>query len=118
MTYAIYDREATLKVYDALTSEREYQVLRWGNFAMARPRENVQTVGEYLVYMDEYLRRAKEAFTNASNFDHYKVLEMIRKVTTLGVVCMEHNGVEHRNISSPGVVNAHDGVLRNGDSIG
>lgn len=78
-------------VYAAIDSERAYQNEKWG--------DGDHTVTEYILYMEHYLSEARRS---ASTQDltvairHNLVMDFIRKVTALGVVCMEENGAPHR----------------------
>jgi len=78
-------------VYAAIDSERNYQDERWG--------DRSHSVTEYILYMEHYLQEARRL---ASTTDlsvairHDLVMDFIRKVTALGVVCMEENGCPHR----------------------
>lgn len=78
-------------VYASIDSERKYQSERWG--------DRSHSVTEYILYMEHYLQEARK---HASTTDleipihHVDVLDFIRKVTALGVVCMEENGAPHR----------------------
>ena len=45
------------EVYSVIDGERDYQDGLWGG----RPHDEMKTVGDFLVYMDTYLRKAKEA---------------------------------------------------------
>ena len=77
-------------VYKAIDSERAYQNEKW---------DRDHTVTEYILYMEHYLEEARK---RASTKDlkvpihHNDVMDFIRKVTALGVVCMEQNGAPHR----------------------
>ena len=78
-------------VYKAVDSERTYQEEQWG--------DRSHSVTEYILFMEHYLFEARK---RASTKDlsvpihHNDVLDFIRKVTALGVVCMEENGAPHR----------------------
>lgn len=78
------------EVYKALDSEREYQNKLWGGHA----HDNFNSVGDFLTYIDMYLTRAKEQYTTVAG--HGAALEMLRKVTALGVACFEIHGVPKR----------------------
>lgn len=98
-----------LEVFEAINSERVYQKKRWGlRYETSEGdefRELDKTVGEFLVYMQDYLT---EAFHDASRNDgEEKTLESLRKVVTLGVACLEQHGVKKRP-DSP-VINGRDG---------
>ena len=78
-------------VYAAIDSERAYQNERWGLVT--------HTVAEYILYMEVYLTEAKQrAGTRDQSvaINHKDTMDFIRKVTALGVVCMEDNGAPHR----------------------
>ena len=84
------DRSA---VYSAIDSERAYQEMRVD-------RDNgspSHTPEEFLLYMDYYLHLAKQtASTTWGPEAHEQMLHAIRKVTALGVACMEANGAPRR----------------------
>lgn len=83
------------EVFEAINGEREYQLKRWGKERNPGVLEQIpKSVGEYLVYMQDYL---SEAIHNAtrSNGDE-STLQALRKVVTLGVACFEEHGVPKR----------------------
>lgn len=90
-------------VYTAIDSERDYQIARWGH-------DHFRTVGEYLVYIQDYVREAMTAASREPDnpqgsgnvSDNTK--NIVRKITALGVACMEHNGAPVR----PPYVNPQD----------
>lgn len=78
------------EVYAALDSERAYQDDKWGG----RPHDDQEGIGNFLVYIRRYLRKAEDALTDAS--DNEQAMHAIRKVTALGVVAMEVHGAPRR----------------------
>jgi len=80
------------KVYAIITGERQYQKdLR----TSGRFETRIYSVAEELVMMDEYLVRAKTAYTDhAGNLEG---LHVIRKIAALGFRCMEHHGAFPRS---------------------
>lgn len=80
------------KVYFAIDEERDYQdeQPRQGRF-----ETKVYSVGEEIVMMEVYLRRAAEGFTD--NYGDGVALHVIRKVVALGVRCMENHGIKRRH---------------------
>lgn len=74
-------------VYKLIDSEREYQLDKWGD-------DRNESIGNFLTYMQVYLDRAKVALTDAQGDE--AALNVIRKVTTLGVACMERFGAPSR----------------------
>lgn len=89
------------EVYSALDSERDYQEMR-------RHRDGSTTVGgdgsvhdhtpeEFLIYMQDYLNEALHTASRTwGPTCKPKVMEIVRKVTALGVACMEANGAPRR----------------------
>ena len=80
------------EAYHAIDSERDYQA-KWGK----KPHETAT----FLTYMREYLRRAELLSTvlpdpESNKFAGETDLDMVRKITALGVACMEQNGAPKR----------------------
>lgn len=78
------------EVYAAIDTERNYQDSKWS------PVEDHQhTIEEWLVYIQDYLTEAiHQASRNASPSPD--ALDTIRKITGMGVACMEQNGAPVR----------------------
>ena len=84
------------KVFAIIKGERDYQeaqFLEGGRF-----QTQVHSVGEELVLMQEYLNRAFKAYTD--KMGDAPALHAIRKVTALGVRCMENHGALPRETGS------------------
>lgn len=86
------------EVYAALDTERNYQDARRSaayDATIGAPGDH--SPEEYLVYMQDYLN---EALHTASRIwgpgCKPAVMEIVRKVTALGVACMESNGAPPR----------------------
>lgn len=78
------------EVYEAIDTERDYQN-KWG--------DRTHNVTEYLMYIEHYvdLCRAQVSTLDMSTPENNTAaLENIRKITALGVVCMEQNGAPKR----------------------
>ncbi len=79
------------EVYAALDSERDYQQIRWdGHF---HPPES------YCLFMEDYLAQARSQASRTDFSDPMALREYlatIRKVTALGVACMEAFGALKR----------------------
>lgn len=84
------------EVYERLDTERQYQDLRWTprREASGTPDEE-KPPAEWINYMEFHLAKAKEAiyFLNTE-----EALAEVRKVTALGVRCMEIHGCPEREI--------------------
>jgi hypothetical protein len=76
-------------VYAAIDSERDYQVKKWGTNEQ-RPKQ----VGAWLTLMRAILFRAENAWAFVDG--DYEALEEVRKLTAVGVSCMEQHGCERR----------------------
>lgn len=86
------------EVYSAIDSERAYQDKRRANEGETIIGNNGDhTPEEYLLYMEHYMHLAREKASTVWGPDcKPAVLEIIRKVTALGVACMESNGAPRR----------------------
>ena len=78
-------------VFQLINGEREYQ----NRLMCNRPEAGAKTsVAAWLIYMEKHLADAKQAIYN---LDENGALEHVRKVTGLGVACMEYNNTLPRN---------------------
>jgi len=83
------------EAYAAIDSERLYQDKMRGNSR----RENVEDnrdLGALILFMDEYVDKAKKAFSGPHPEGRERALSQVRKVAALGVLAMEMHGVYHR----------------------
>lgn len=83
-------------VYEAIDGERDYQE-KWDT-AESRGKHEV---GAFILFMEEYLaqaRRLESTLGGGGNApsDSEGSLDFVRKVTALGVSCMEQNGAPRR----------------------
>lgn len=81
--------EAREDVYKAVDSERAYQDAGEGN----SPGDVVQSMSTYLLVLERYLDKAKRAFHKEGEC---AALEVVRKITAVGVMCMEWHGAPQR----------------------
>lgn len=80
-------------VYAIIDGERDYQ----DSLASTSETGGEHTVTEFLLYMDDYVLQAKRiAATTWGPDAKTKTLNVIRKITALGVACMEQNGAVPR----------------------
>ncbi len=86
------------EIYKEIDRERDYQ----DSLGEDRTDGRVHTVGEEMILMETYLRRAFDAWTNSSG--DTKALHEIRKVVTLGVRCMENNGLTFGILERKGLI--------------
>jgi hypothetical protein len=78
-------------VYNLIDGERDYQNSKW---PQGRPKGDEEcSVAEWLIFMEKCLNDAKN---NIYNLKESEALSCIRKVTALGVACMEYNETESR----------------------
>lgn len=80
------------QVYSLIDGERNYQDSLGPDRRL--PTEIPHTTGDYLVMLDTYVRKAKDAWTNTAGDP--AALEQIRKVAAIAVHCMEDNGAPPR----------------------
>jgi hypothetical protein len=79
------------EVYATLDGERAYQDTRWDPVAHQHSPE------EWIVYIEDYLNEAKHILSRESyETCHEKAMHIMRKVTAMGVCCMEQNGAPKR----------------------
>lgn len=80
-------------VYRAIDSERDYQEMR----KQRDGGNHHHSPTEFLVYMKSYLNEALEAAARKWGPScNPAILEIVRKVTALGIACMEENGAPQR----------------------
>lgn len=84
------------QVYKVIDGERDYQNSKWSPNHMTDgvPADEGKTVAHFIVYMDDYMTRAKHEFTGSGG--DRATLEELRKVVALGVACFEAHGVPER----------------------
>jgi len=84
------------KVYEILDGERDYQDERWKQ-DVTQMGNHVHTPEEWIVYMEDYLAEAKHILSRNSVPDCYPdAMEIMRKVTAMGVCAMEQMGCKPR----------------------
>ena len=84
------------EVYNRVDGELDYQQLRWvvRRDANGTPDET-KPPAEWLIYMDEHMRQAKEAIYH---LEDEEVMAQIRKVVALGVRALMIHGCPEREI--------------------
>lgn len=79
------------EVYDAIDSEREYQIQKW------KDGEVVKATSQYLYYAEDYLNEAKHLIARNSYASVTpEITAIARKVAALMVKLMEGYGVSKR----------------------
>jgi len=83
------------EVWDALMSERRYQERKWSHSASSgQPGNGERSIDEYALYITEYAAQLRHLAGTA--LDPKDKLAAVRKVTALGVACMEQHGAPLR----------------------
>ncbi len=83
------------EVYTVLDGERAYQDNIWNEDTTSTGGKH--TVTEWLVFMQDYLDEAKTYVSrNAEPKGSKQASHVIRKITAMGVACMEQNGALER----------------------
>jgi hypothetical protein len=83
------------EIYSVLDGERAYQETRWNCNTTSTCGKH--SVTEFLVFIQDYVNEALH--TMSRNPDPYATetcLHSLRKITALGVACMEQHGVPRR----------------------
>ncbi len=81
------------QVYKALDSERDYQDQRWGETQCGGKHSPT----EYLVYMQDYINEAMHLVSRVEDpKGSEEAMNIIRKVTAMGVACAEQHGINYR----------------------
>lgn len=76
------------EVYNIIDTERDYQNKKW---------TDNHSVEEYLFYIEDYLNEARHLLSrNNSRIVKENALEIVRKITALGVSCLEEHGCKKR----------------------
>ena len=80
------------EVYNRINEERTYQDNKWGALDK-HPHE----VAAWIVFMEHHLNKAKQLISTQNTDED--ALHELRKVTTLGVACLEQHGCPDRQIN-------------------
>jgi hypothetical protein len=77
------------QVYELIDGEREYQNSRWNDKTSSSGGWHLYPE-QWIIYMEDYLQEAKHLISRESGDTAYpKAMEIIRKVTAMGVAAME-----------------------------
>jgi hypothetical protein len=80
------------EAFSAIDSERDYQYLRWGAGGCEH------SICEFLVYMKDYIEEAIHVCARECDASaNPRALDIVRKVSALGVACMERHGAPRRD---------------------
>lgn len=83
------------EVYAAIDGERTYQDSRWN--AETTTSEGKHTFEEWIVYIEDYLAEAKHVLSrHPAQTAQPTVANIMRKVATMCVACMEQHGAPKR----------------------
>jgi len=86
------------KVYEIIDGERFYQNKKWNEETTSS--RGIHTEYEWLVFMQDYLTEAFHlASRNSEPEARIDVQHIIRKITAMGICCMEQNGCPPRIIN-------------------
>ena len=78
----------------AIRSEIKYQDKMWD-------AQECHSIGEWLLHMEVYLGETKTHLAHTARQEAHKhAMDMVRKIVTLGVRCMEQHGAQLRQESS------------------
>ncbi len=81
-------------VYFVITKERQYQNDRHERLQVKHPhRDEDHSIADWLIYIESQLNDAKKCVYDL-RFD--EAMHHVRKLTALGVACMEYQGAPRR----------------------
>ncbi len=84
-----------IPIIRAIDSEIRYQDHKWN--AETTTSKNEHSIEEWVQYMEVYLGDMKNHLAHTARQDaHAYAMDMMRKVVTLGVRCMEQHGAQLR----------------------
>ncbi len=94
-----YKKAVRADVYKAIDGERDYQE-KWEK----AESEGIHETGAFILFMEYYLQEARRLESTLENGGNGMLkpqgaegsLDFVRKVTALGVACMEQNGAPPR----------------------
>lgn len=85
------------KVYQLIDGERDYQTRVWRENAGLDPTCPVRTIAEELLMLEDYVARARTAWTNAPRSTEVAVTaDILRKCAGICVRAMENHGAPAR----------------------
>lgn len=83
------------EVYEALDTERTYQDNIWNEDTTTTAGKH--TIATWLVFMRSYMREAEDILSRTGEpIASEKASHIMRKITAMGVACMEQNGAPKR----------------------
>lgn len=82
-------------IYKSIDRERKYQDSKWSPEGRPNSDENTP-ISAWLIYMEQMLNRAKDSIYK---LDEWGAMGNIRKLTALGVACMEYNEAPSRELT-------------------
>jgi hypothetical protein len=84
-------------VYKAIDSERDYQTRVWRENAGLDETQPVRTVAEELLMLEEYVSKARAAWTAAPRATEVRITtDILRKCAGICVRAMENHGAPFR----------------------
>lgn len=85
------------QVYAAIDTERDYQTRVWRENAGLDETQPVRTVAEELLMLEDYVARARTAWTNAPRATEVEITaDVLRKCAGICVRALENHGAPHR----------------------
>lgn len=85
------------QVYQAIDGERDYQTRVWRENAGLEPTAPVRTVAEELLMLEDYVARARKAWTDAPRATEIHITtDILRKCAGICVRALENHGAPSR----------------------
>jgi hypothetical protein len=83
------------KVYELIDGERKYQ----DSLPPSRTDGEQRSVGDYLTMLRSYMGKADAAWTD--NPGDEQALDVVRKIASIAIRCMEDHGAPPRMVMTP-----------------
>lgn len=90
---------ARIRAFSVIDTERAYQNMRMVRDGSTADDEHPHTPEEFLLYMEHYMHLAREVASTVWGPEcKPQLLDVMRKVVTLGVACFEQHGCPPRKM--------------------
>jgi hypothetical protein len=85
------------EAYQVINTERDYQEKLWNNL-----NKEINNPSSFILWMEEYLSKARALASTkderVGTEGNKEIMDVLRKVTALGVACIEINGAPERKL--------------------
>ena len=84
------------EIITSIKTERDYQDKVWGDSGIGSKDESRQ-ISSYILWMEHYLLEARTLASTSDEINNKEpIMDLIRKVSALGVACGQEHGMPKR----------------------